>query len=125
MIIMYLYFLLFLFIYFFNIYIMFPQAQELYSTLTGQAYSNVTLPMILSEWHKLYNNSMQFRALLQRLPEKLGGAYWTNWMPETSTDELLGALQQRSRQLLVCWSLPTGFHYRVLFFFKSKPITCI
>lgn len=77
---------------------MFPQAQELYSTLTGQAYSNVTLPMILSEWHKLYNNSMHFGAFVQRLPEKMGGAYWTNWMPETSTDELLESLQQRSQQ---------------------------
>lgn len=80
------------------IYIMFPQAQDLYSTLTGQTYANATLPMILSEWHKLYNNSMQFGGLLQSLPEKLGGAYWTNWMPETSNDELLGALQQRSGQ---------------------------
>lgn len=77
-------------------HIMFPQAQELYSTLTGRADYNVTLPMILSEWHKLYNNSMQFGVFLERLPAKLGGPYWMNWMPYNSSHDVIGTLQQRS-----------------------------
>ncbi|XP_044072836.1 LOW QUALITY PROTEIN: glucosylceramide transporter ABCA12 [Siniperca chuatsi] len=70
------------------------KAQEVDSTLTGQADYNVTLPMILSEWHKLYNNSMQFGVFLDRLATELGRAYWMNWMPDNSTDDITGTLQQ-------------------------------
>lgn len=75
---------------------MFPQAYEIYSTLTGDADFNVTLPMILSEWHMLYNNGIQFAALLERLSTELGGAYWMDWMPDNSTHDVTGTLQQRS-----------------------------
>lgn len=75
---------------------MLPQAQEVYSAITGQADYNVTLPMILSEWHELYNNSLQFGMLLERLATELGGEYWTNWMPDISTHDVSGTLQQRS-----------------------------
>lgn len=83
---------------------MFPQAQELYSALTCRADYNVTLPMILSEWHKLYNNSMQFGVFLERLPAKLGLPYWMNWMPDNSTHDVIGTLQQRSWQPAVYYS---------------------
>ncbi|XP_040913792.1 ATP-binding cassette sub-family A member 12 [Toxotes jaculatrix] len=70
------------------------KAQEVYGTITGQADYNVTLPMILSEWHKLNNNSMQFGVLLNRLVTELGGAYWMNWMPDNSTHNVIETLQQ-------------------------------
>ncbi|XP_070831676.1 uncharacterized protein abca12 [Chaetodon trifascialis] len=70
------------------------KAQEVYSTIIGQADYNVTLPMILSEWHKLWNNSLQFGVLLERLATELGGEYWMNWMPESNTHDVVGTLQQ-------------------------------
>nr|XP_046260291.1 glucosylceramide transporter ABCA12 [Scatophagus argus] len=70
------------------------KAQELYSTITGQAEYNVTLPMILSEWHELYNKSLQFGTFLERLPTELGGAYWMNWMPGNTTQDVGVTLQQ-------------------------------
>ncbi|XP_023284363.1 ATP-binding cassette sub-family A member 12 [Seriola lalandi dorsalis] len=70
------------------------KAQELYSTITGQTDFNVTLPMILSEWHKLSNSSGQFAELLNRLGTELGGAYWMNWMPDISTNNVTDTLQQ-------------------------------
>ncbi|XP_070770245.1 uncharacterized protein abca12 [Enoplosus armatus] len=70
------------------------KGQDVYSTLTGQADYNVTLPMILSEWHKLYNNSLQFGVFLDRLATELGGAYWMNWIPDNSTHDVTGTLQQ-------------------------------
>ncbi len=75
---------------------MFLQAHEVYSTLTDQADYNVTLPMILSEWQVLYNNSVQFAMLLDRLSTELGGAYWMDWMPDNSSHDVTGTLQQRS-----------------------------
>ncbi|XP_050926506.1 LOW QUALITY PROTEIN: glucosylceramide transporter ABCA12 [Lates calcarifer] len=70
------------------------KAEELYATLTGSADYSVTLPMILSEWHKLNNSSMQFGELLYRLSTELGGAYWMNWMPDISTQNVTETLQQ-------------------------------
>uniref|UniRef100_A0A671U5T1 ATP binding cassette subfamily A member 12 n=1 Tax=Sparus aurata TaxID=8175 RepID=A0A671U5T1_SPAAU len=54
---------------------------------------NVTLPMILSEWHNLYNKSLQFAGLIQRVSTELGEAYWMNWMPDNSTHDITGTLQ--------------------------------
>lgn len=71
-----------------------PQVQELYNIFTGQPNYNVTLPMILSEWHRLRNNSVQFGVFWEKLCT-LGGAYWMNWIPQNSTD-VSGILQQRS-----------------------------
>ncbi|XP_035533108.1 ATP-binding cassette sub-family A member 12 [Morone saxatilis] len=69
------------------------KVQDLYSTFTQQADYNVTLPMILSEWHKLYNDSLQFGMFSERLATELGGAYWMNWMPNITLD-VIGTLQQ-------------------------------
>lgn len=76
--------------------IVFPQAMTLYSTLMGEENYTVTLPMMLSEWHKLNNKSQQFGVLLETLPVKLGGAYWLNWMPDYSIQNITTTLQQRS-----------------------------
>uniref|UniRef100_A0A665XAY9 ATP-binding cassette, sub-family A (ABC1), member 12 n=1 Tax=Echeneis naucrates TaxID=173247 RepID=A0A665XAY9_ECHNA len=70
------------------------KAQELYSTLIGQTDDNVTLPMILSGWHKLNKTSLQFANFFNRLNTELGGSYWENWMPEISTHNLTETLQQ-------------------------------
>ncbi|KAK5861274.1 hypothetical protein PBY51_022684 [Eleginops maclovinus] len=70
------------------------KAQDLYGVLTGQTLSNVTLPMILSEWHRLYNNSLQFVVLSDRLTTELGGAYWMNWMPDNSTVDVTETVLQ-------------------------------
>ncbi|XP_044222425.1 glucosylceramide transporter ABCA12 [Thunnus albacares] len=70
-------------------------AQEFYSTLTGQGDYNVTLPMILSEWHKLYNNTLKFGVFTERLVTELGEEYWMNWMATgNSTLNVTGTLQQ-------------------------------
>ncbi|KAG7227448.1 hypothetical protein INR49_005262 [Caranx melampygus] len=70
------------------------KAQDLYNAITGQANYSVTLPMILSEWHKVNTSSMQFAMVLGRLSTELGGAYWTNWMPDISTSNVTETLQQ-------------------------------
>lgn len=77
-------------------YILLLQAQKLYGTIVGQSDYNITLPTILSEWHKLYNHSLQLGESLDRLGRELGGEYWMNWMPENSTFDLAASLQQRS-----------------------------
>ncbi|TKS67339.1 ATP-binding cassette sub-family A member 12 [Collichthys lucidus] len=69
------------------------KVRELYHTFTGQPDYNVTLPMILSEWHRLLNNSVQFGVFWEKLCTELGGAYWMNWIPQNSTD-VSGILQQ-------------------------------
>lgn len=71
--------------YYILLYIVFPQFQEIYTALTSQADYNVTLPMILSQWHKLYNSSC-FEVWLSSLTGELGGAYWMNWMPSMTFD---------------------------------------
>ncbi|XP_061579710.1 glucosylceramide transporter ABCA12 [Cololabis saira] len=72
----------------------FQEVQEVYSALTGQADFNVTLPMILSEWHDLYNSSLQFGGFLDRLLAELGGAYRMNWIPDNTWNDVTGTLQQ-------------------------------
>lgn len=63
------------------------EAQNIYSAIVGEAGYNVTLPMILSEWHKLYHNSQRFEHILEQ-----GGAYWMNWMPNSSTQNVTATL---------------------------------
>lgn len=75
---------------------MFSQTQEMYSNLTDQADYNVTLPIILAEWQKLANSSLQFEGLLERLMAKLDGEYWMNWMLNNSTIDVYETLLQRS-----------------------------
>lgn len=65
-------------------YLMFRQALEFNRTFEGLAGRNVSLPMILSEWHKVYRTGLRFVALWQSLPEKLGEAYWNNWLVDSS-----------------------------------------
>ncbi|XP_077392009.1 uncharacterized protein abca12 isoform X2 [Festucalex cinctus] len=68
---------------------------ELYSTLTeGGKDFNVTLPMILSEWHKLCNSSLEFGAFLHRLSSELGEDYWLNWLPGNSSGDITETLLQ-------------------------------
>ncbi|XP_041662328.1 ATP-binding cassette sub-family A member 12 [Cheilinus undulatus] len=69
-------------------------AQDFNSTIMGQTDSNVTLPMILSEWQRLYNISQQLLLSVDRLAMELGGAYWMNWMPDNCTHDATGTLQQ-------------------------------
>ncbi|XP_061827806.2 glucosylceramide transporter ABCA12 [Nerophis lumbriciformis] len=71
------------------------KAQEFYTALTGEEeYANVTLPMILSEWHKLYNSTLELGAVLERLSTDLDQANWLDWMPANSSSDLVGTLQQ-------------------------------
>ncbi|KAL7385147.1 hypothetical protein ABVT39_016568 [Epinephelus coioides] len=70
------------------------KAQDVYNTITEQTDDNVTLPMILSEWHKLQNFSMQFGMLLDTLVTGLGGAYWMDWMPDNNDHNVTETLQQ-------------------------------
>uniref|UniRef100_A0A3P8W266 ATP binding cassette subfamily A member 12 n=1 Tax=Cynoglossus semilaevis TaxID=244447 RepID=A0A3P8W266_CYNSE len=72
------------------------QGQGLVEAFKGQAELNVTLPMILSEWHKLCNSSMQFGVFIETLAGFLGGAYWMDWMPVNNTHHLSGTALQRS-----------------------------
>ncbi|KAM9710193.1 uncharacterized protein abca12 isoform 2-T2 [Menidia menidia] len=74
---------------------------EVYSTLTGQADFNVTLPMILSEWHNLQNKSQQFGEFFDKLVTELGAAYWMNWMPENTTHDITGTLQKSVLMFMV------------------------
>lgn len=77
-------------------FILFAQILEVYSVLTGQTDFNVTLPMILAEWQKLVNSSLQFKELLERVTTELDGEYWMNWMPDNSTLNANESLLQRS-----------------------------
>ncbi|XP_077435659.1 uncharacterized protein abca12 [Vanacampus margaritifer] len=78
---------------------------ELYSTLTeGGKDFNVTLPMILSEWHKLCNSSLEFGAFLHRLPSELGEDYWlnwVNWLPGNNSGDITETLQQSAFVFMV------------------------
>nr|XP_054603018.1 glucosylceramide transporter ABCA12 isoform X2 [Nothobranchius furzeri] len=69
------------------------QFKELKAVVSGQAELNATLPMILSEWHKLYNASSGFEELMNILAMELGGAFRMDWIPGTSVD-LTGTLLQ-------------------------------
>lgn len=73
-----------------------PQGQDLYSSLTGKADFNITLPMILSEWQELNEESFEFTELLTKMTEKLDEEYWMNWTPDNNTQFASGALQKRS-----------------------------
>ncbi|KAM8855240.1 uncharacterized protein abca12 [Spinachia spinachia] len=66
------------------------KARDVYGALLGQGDYNVTLPMVLSQWHELHNNSVEFGVLLNKL---LVGEYWTDWMPNI-TDDVSSTLQQ-------------------------------
>lgn len=81
----------------------FPQGQGLVEAFKGQAELNVTLPMILSEWHKLCNSSMQFGVFIETLAGFLGGAYWMDWMPVNTTHHLSGTALQRSFKKVPCF----------------------
>ncbi|KAM4609404.1 uncharacterized protein ACJ7VT_015176 [Polymixia lowei] len=71
------------------------KVQEIYRTFPGQADYNVTLPMILSEWHRLSNNTLQFGVFLDSMAKALGVDYWMDWMSENSTYDISETLQQR------------------------------
>ncbi|XP_036965803.1 ATP-binding cassette sub-family A member 12 isoform X3 [Acanthopagrus latus] len=69
------------------------KVQEVYDTILVKANYSVTPPMILSEWHKLYNKSLQFARLMEKVSTELGEAHWMNWMPDNSTHDITGTLQ--------------------------------
>ncbi|XP_031714357.1 ATP-binding cassette sub-family A member 12 [Anarrhichthys ocellatus] len=77
------------------------KAQVVYSALTDRDDYNVTLPMILSQWHKLCNSSVQFGMLLNKLASKLIGEYWMNCMPDNSTHDVTWTLQQSASLFMV------------------------
>ncbi|XP_061143427.1 glucosylceramide transporter ABCA12 [Syngnathus typhle] len=63
------------------------KGEELYNVLRDEEKDfNVTLSMILSEWHRLYNSSLEFGAFLHRLSSELGPDYALNWLPGNSSD---------------------------------------
>ncbi|XP_003445395.1 LOW QUALITY PROTEIN: ATP-binding cassette sub-family A member 12 [Oreochromis niloticus] len=70
------------------------KGQDLYSSLTGKADFNITLPMILSEWQELNEESFEFTELLTKMTEKLDEEYWMNWTPDNNTQFASGALQK-------------------------------
>ncbi|KAJ0005860.1 hypothetical protein NQD34_015754 [Periophthalmus magnuspinnatus] len=70
-------------------------ALALYNVFLCDTSYNVTLSMILSEWHKLYNESLKFGTFLEQLSEEWGGAYWKDWVPtNSSANHLTTSLQQ-------------------------------
>ena len=78
-------------------YFFFPQFEHTYATIASQAVYNVTLPMILAEWQKLYGSSVQFGALLlDRLPGELGEGYWMSWASWNITYDVAETLLERS-----------------------------
>uniref|UniRef100_A0A7N9AV98 ATP-binding cassette, sub-family A (ABC1), member 12 n=1 Tax=Mastacembelus armatus TaxID=205130 RepID=A0A7N9AV98_9TELE len=77
------------------------KAKDIYSNLTDQADYNATLPMILAEWKKLYNNSLQFPVLLDRLTTELGKVDWIYWMSENDTENFAEALLKRASTFMV------------------------
>ncbi|KAL6100670.1 abca12 [Pungitius sinensis] len=70
------------------------KAQDVYGALLGQGDYNVTLPMVLSQWHELCNNFVKFAVLSDEVLIKLFGGYWTDWMPNNITDDVTATLQQ-------------------------------
>ncbi|XP_072300053.1 uncharacterized protein [Eucyclogobius newberryi] len=77
------------------------KALALYDVFLGDASYNVTLPMILSEWHKLYNNSLNFGTFVERLSEEWGEADWMVWVPTNSSAYHLTASLEQSVTFLV------------------------
>ncbi|XP_051937575.1 glucosylceramide transporter ABCA12 [Hippocampus zosterae] len=58
------------------------KGEELYSILSeGGKDVNVTLSMILSQWHTFFNRTLEFGGFLHRLPSELGTGYWLKWLP--------------------------------------------
>uniref|UniRef100_A0A3Q3MYZ7 ATP-binding cassette, sub-family A (ABC1), member 12 n=2 Tax=Mastacembelus armatus TaxID=205130 RepID=A0A3Q3MYZ7_9TELE len=57
--------------------------------------------MILAEWKKLYNNSLQFPVLLDRLTTELGKVDWIYWMSENDTENFAEALLKRASTFMV------------------------
>nr|XP_008296370.1 PREDICTED: uncharacterized protein LOC103369434 [Stegastes partitus] len=77
------------------------KVRKVYSAFTSEGDYNATLPMILSEWRKLRNNSLQFGGIWQRLSTGLGGTYWMNWMPDNNTHDVAETLQQSVFRVMV------------------------
>ncbi|CAJ1079858.1 uncharacterized protein abca12 [Xyrichtys novacula] len=67
-------------------------AEVFNSTVMSHGDENVTLPMVLSAWQKMYNSSLQIVMLVDRLAFDV--AYWTDWMPDNITYDVVGTLQQ-------------------------------
>ncbi|KAG7503728.1 ATP-binding cassette sub-family A member 12 [Solea senegalensis] len=80
---------------------LFQKAQEVYDAITSRINATATLPMILSEWHKMQESTMQLDSLLSRLVSELGGAYSMNWMQVNITQDLVGTLQQSVLSFMV------------------------
>nr|XP_057937662.1 glucosylceramide transporter ABCA12 [Doryrhamphus excisus] len=71
------------------------KAYELYSTFTEVGeYHNVTLPMVLYEWHKLHASTLEFGAFLDRLSSDLDEGYWLDWIPGNMSTDIVETLQQ-------------------------------
>uniref|UniRef100_A0A8C9YEQ3 ATP binding cassette subfamily A member 12 n=1 Tax=Sander lucioperca TaxID=283035 RepID=A0A8C9YEQ3_SANLU len=107
------------------------KAQDVYTALTGQTDYNVTLPMILSEWHKLCNNSMQVAVLSRRLATELGGEYWMKWMPDNSSQDVTETLQQSVSLFMVnfgekieksqLWPVVKDYFHMVFWILNYRP----
>ncbi|KAF7662181.1 hypothetical protein LDENG_00244240 [Lucifuga dentata] len=79
-----------------------PLIQMALEVYNSTADYKITLPMILSEWHKLCNNSRSFGMFLDSLAKKLSDEQsWLYWMPDNSTQNATGTLQQSIFSFLV------------------------
>ncbi|XP_074551452.1 uncharacterized protein LOC141808677 [Halichoeres trimaculatus] len=76
-------------------------AEDFNSTILSATVIKVPISVILSTWQKMFNNSVQFIELVGTLAEELGGAYWMNWMPDNSTDNVTETLQQSAFLFMV------------------------
>uniref|UniRef100_A0A673B806 ATP-binding cassette, sub-family A (ABC1), member 12 n=1 Tax=Sphaeramia orbicularis TaxID=375764 RepID=A0A673B806_9TELE len=78
-----------------------PLIYKVYYAIQGHGGDNVTLPMILSEWHLLLNKTQQFGGLLEEVAEEMGAEYWMNWVVENNTSDFLGTLLQSAFHFMV------------------------
>ncbi|CAL8371002.1 unnamed protein product [Arctogadus glacialis] len=71
---------------------LFQMVEEGYSNIFSDQGDNITLPMILSEWHKLCNNTMNF-------PMFIDTTFWNylsdSWMSGNNSDDMTETLLQR------------------------------
>ena len=66
----------------------------------GKDSFNVTLPMILSEWHRLSATSLRFGAFLERFFTGFYKDYFEAWVPENVTVDWQEIIMKRSVYLL-------------------------
>ncbi|XP_054642461.1 uncharacterized protein abca12 isoform X2 [Dunckerocampus dactyliophorus] len=108
------------------------KAHELYSTFTEEEEDyNVTLPMVLYEWHQLYNSTLEFGAFLERFSSDLGEDYWLDWIPGNISGDIDETLQQSLFAFMVnlgekveaspLWPELKSYFHMIYWVFKYTP----